>query len=219
MVNAEEPANSTPGFQIFLPHGFISLPVTNPEQPTEEQFRSVAAAISSSFGLDPDHAIDQGLAETAVMLLTIGAASAAGGSTYTAAGFFRSPDEASRPIMALVNCFYLETQRQSVPIAIAGLEEFHRHAGASPTSVVDLPAGRSVVAQTRESNTLVLEKGSVDVVQHAITAWIPTPTGQGVASIAVTSNNAEDWGHVVDMASGIFETFEWEPAGESERIR
>ncbi|MGH3515925.1 MAG: hypothetical protein ACRDQ7_00595 [Haloechinothrix sp.] len=176
-------------------------------EPSVEQIQSLAAETSTAFGLDPDQQMDQGLAETTVMLLTMGAASAAGGSTYTAAGFFRSPDKTDRPIMALINCFYLETERQSVHTAIAGLEEIHRHSGACST-IVDLPAGRAVITHTRETNPLLLNDGSVDVVQHASTAWIPNLAGAGVASVAVTSNNTEDWSHVADMATGVFETFE-----------
>src|SRR3981081_2579260 len=91
-----------PGFSLFLPEGFITLPAGEIDN---GKFRSLAAGGSAGFGLVPAAEIAQGRAQTTVPLCPPVAAARAGGSSYTAAGFFRSPDDVNRPIMALVNCF------------------------------------------------------------------------------------------------------------------
>jgi hypothetical protein len=187
-----------------LPEGFITLPTGEID---DEKFRSLAATVSSDFGLDADAEIDQGLAETTVMLATTAAAAQAGGSSYTAAGFFRSPDDVNRPIMALVNCFCLESDHTSTNVAIAGLEEVHRSTAKGPIEVVELPVGPAVVAQSVTSGSIMIGEDTVEITEHAITAWIPGT--KVVLGLAVTSNNTEDWAHVVDLAHGIFATFEW----------
>lgn len=197
-----------PGISLTLPPEFAELPSGEVDEAT---FRSLAAEIAARFGLDPDAEIDQGLAETTAMLLAAGAASSAGGSTFTAAGFFRSPDDPRRPLMVLVSVFYVESSHPSIAVAIAGLEEMHRQKGAAP-EIVDLSAGRAVVTTSRVANSVGVNEGQVDIVQHSIVAWISHPAGEGIAGVAVSSNNSEDWVHVEDMARGLFETFEWEDA-------
>ncbi|MFC4084762.1 hypothetical protein [Amycolatopsis samaneae] len=192
------------GFSLSLPDGFIELPVGSLD---EEGFRSLAAAIAERFGLHPDAGIDQGLAESTVMLATTAAAAEAGGSSYTAAGFFRSPEDAGRPIMALVNCFCLESDHSSAEVAIAGLEELHHGTANGPVEVVELPAGPAVVTQSVTSGDVPAGEDTVEITEHAITAWIPGT--KVLLGLAVTSNNTEDWVHVADLARGIFGTFEW----------
>ncbi|MGW7532610.1 hypothetical protein [Amycolatopsis sp. NPDC054798] len=196
-----------PGFSIFLPDGFIALPSGEID---EEKFRSLAASVSAEFGAEPDAEIDQGIAETTAMLATTAAMAEAGGSSYTAAGFFRSPDDPRRPIMAVVNCFCLESDHSSATVAISGLEEVQRSTATGPVEVVELPAGPAVIAQSATRGSISIGEGSVQVAEHAITAWIPGP--KVVLGLAVTSNNPEDWTHVTDLARGIFDTFEWADA-------
>lgn len=193
-----------PGFSLFLPDGFLALPAGNVD---EEQFRSLAASVSAEFGAGPEAEIDQGIAETTAMLVTTAAMAEAGGSSYTAAGFFRSPDDLKRPIMAVVNCFCLESDHSSTAVAISGLEEVQRSTSTGPVEVVELPAGPAVIAQSASVGSISIGEGSVQVTEHVITAWIPGT--KVILALAVTSNNAEDWTHVVDLARGIFETFEW----------
>lgn len=204
MTTTEDAPSSPPLFSLFLPEGFIELHAGEPDL---AQLRSLAADIAGVFGLDPGAEIDQGLAESTVLLTTAAAASAAGGSSYTAAGFFRSPDDPNRPIMALVSCFCVESSHTSANVAIAGLEEVHRRTSNGPVEVVELPAGPAVVAQSTTPGRITLGEDSVAITEHAITAWIPGP--KVVLGLAVTSNNTEDWPHVADLASGLFETFEW----------
>jgi hypothetical protein len=196
-----------PGFSLFVPEGFITLPAGEIDN---RKFRSLAAGVSAGFGLDPDAEIDQGLAETTVTLATTVAAARAGGSSYTAAGFFRSPDDVNRPIMALVNCFCLESDHTSTDVAIAGLEEVHRSVANGPVEVMELPVGPAVVAQSITPARILIGEDAVEITEHAITAWIPGT--KVVLGLAVTSNNTEDWAHVIDLASGIFTTFEWADA-------
>lgn len=193
-----------PGFALFLPEGFIGLPAGEID---ETKFRALASAVSSGFAMGADAEIDSGLAETTAMLATTAAAARAGGSSYTAAGFFRSPDDLNRPIMALVNCFRLESEHTSATVAIAGLEEVHRSTANGPVEIVELPVGPAVVAQSVTAGGIAVGADTVGVAEHAITAWIPGT--KVVLGLAVTSNNTEDWPHVVDLARGIFDTFEW----------
>jgi len=154
------------------------------------------------------------MAETVVMLSTIAAASAAGGSSYTAAGFFRSPDTPSRPIMVLVNCFTVRSEHRTADVAVAGLEETQRNVATGLVESVELPAGPAVVAESRKPVRVPLGEGTIDLDEHSITAWIPSPGV--VTAVAITSNNTEDWEHVKDLARGIFETLDWnEPASSS----
>ncbi|RJQ89649.1 hypothetical protein D5S19_04155 [Amycolatopsis panacis] len=163
--------------------------------------------MSILFGLEPDAEIDQGIAETTVMLATTAAAAQAGGSSYTAAGFFRSPDDLNRPIMALVTCFCLESEHTSANVAIAGLEKVHRSTANGPVEIVELPVGPAVVAQSVTAGGIAVGADTVEIAEHAITAWIPGT--KVVLGLAVTSNNTEDWPYVADLARGIFDTFEW----------
>lgn len=193
-----------PGFSLFLPEGFIALPAG---QIDKTKFRSLASEVSASFGLGLNAAIDQGLAETTAMLATTAAAAQAGGSSYTAAGFFRSPDDANRPIMATLNCFCLESGHRSANVAIAGLEQVHRSTANGPVEIMELPVGPAVVAQSVTPGDIAVGTDTVETTEHAITAWIPGP--KVILGLAVTSNNTEDWAHVADLARGIFDTFEW----------
>ncbi|MGH3517473.1 MAG: hypothetical protein ACRDQ7_08685 [Haloechinothrix sp.] len=201
-----------PGISIDLPAGFIQLPGGDVD---EAVFRSLASDIATTFGLAPDAEIDQGLAETTTMLLTMGAAASAGGSAFTSAGFFRSPDDPQRPIMALVSVYYVESEHHSVSAAVAGLEQLHKEAGANQPAIVDLPAGRSVITKSRTPSSISIDAQAVEIVQHSIVAWIPNPNGNGVAGVAVSSNNSEDLSHVEDLARGVFHTFEWDDPREA----
>ncbi|MGH3624054.1 MAG: hypothetical protein ACRDQ5_20060 [Sciscionella sp.] len=194
-------------FSIFLPEGFIELPS---DEPDLDQLQALAREIAALFGAEPDGEIDQGLAETTAMLAATAtaAASAAGRSSFTAAGFFRSPDDSSRPIMALINCFCLESDSDSIETTVAGLQEVHRHTGDGAPEVVELPAGTAVLAQATAPRQATVGETTVEMTEHSITAWIANPTS--VVAVAVTSNNTEDWDHVADMSRGIFETFEWQ---------
>lgn len=127
---------------------------------------------------------------------------------------FRSPDDPRRPIMVLVNVYYVESGQSSVNAAIAGLEEVHRQAGGSP-EIADLPAGRAVITTSRKPSSITVNEEAVEIVQHSIVAWIPNSNGKGMAGVAISSNNSEDWSHVEDLARGLFETFEWEDPAES----
>ncbi|PFG49933.1 hypothetical protein ATK36_5127 [Amycolatopsis sulphurea] len=144
------------------------------------------------------------------MLATTAAAAEAGGSSYTAAGFFRSPEDPNLPIMALVNCFCLESDHTSTNVAIAGLDEVHRSTASGPVEIVELPVGPAVVAQSVTPGSISVGEDTVKIAEHAITAWIPGT--KVILGLAVTSNNTEDWAHVVDLAHGIFGTFEWADA-------
>lgn len=206
MSGVDEQLSSLPGFGIVLPDGFLQLPHGELDM---EHFRALASRLRAQFGLSDEGDVDQGVAEATAMLVSAGAASAAGNSTYTAAGFFRSPDDLRRPIMVLVNAYVLESDHQSVNSAIASLEEIYRHSSDGRSEVVDLPAGRAAIRASRLPSEILVEGESVPVIQHAIVAWIPDPTNSCVVGIAVSSNNTEDWDHVEDLARGVFETFEW----------
>ncbi|MEC3978192.1 hypothetical protein [Amycolatopsis sp. H20-H5] len=204
------PSVSTPQrhqFTLVLPGGFIDLPRGEAGM---EDLQLLARELADQFGLDPDVPMDQGMAETVVMLTSAGAAAQAGGSSYTAAGIFRSPEDMNRPIMALVNCFCLESGHMSTNVAIAGLGEVHRSTAKGNVEVVELPVGPAVVAQSVTQSSISIGEDTVEITEHAITAWIPGT--KVVLGLAVTSNNTEDWAHVVDLARGIFDTFEWADA-------
>ncbi|MFF0144489.1 hypothetical protein ATK36_3335 [Amycolatopsis sulphurea] len=194
-------------FNLVLPGGFIDLPRGDTEM---EQLNLLARELAEQFGLDPDTPMDQGMAEATVMLATTAAAAEAGGSSYTAAGFFRSPEDLNRPITALVNCFCLESDHTSTNVAIAGLDEVHRSTASGPVEIVELPVGPAVVAQSVTPGSISVGEDTVEIAEHAITAWIPGT--KVILGLAVTSNNTEDWAHVVDLARGIFGTFEWADA-------
>jgi hypothetical protein len=195
-------------FTLVLPDGFIDLPRGETDL---AQLHSLARELADQFGLDPDVPMDQGMAEAAAMLATTAAAAQAGGSHYTAAGFFRSPDEANRPIMALVTCLCLESDHPSAAVAIAGLEEVHRTVANGPVEVVELPAGPAVVTQSVTPGRISVGTDAVEITGHSITAWIPGV--KVLLGLAVTSNNTEDWIHISELARGIFATFEWADYG------
>jgi hypothetical protein len=198
------------GFALFLPDGFIELPAGDLD---EAGFGSLAAAVSAEFGADPAAGIDQGTAETAVMLAATAAMADAGGSTYTAAGFFRSPDDPDRPIMVLVTCMYVDSDHATIDTAIAALHQAQRATATGPVEIADLQAGPAVITQSATPDCLDLgDDGTMEIVSHAITAWIPGPGA--ILGIAVTSNTAEDWDHVGDLARGIFDTVEWDTQEE-----
>ncbi|GLY41463.1 hypothetical protein Amsp01_074860 [Amycolatopsis sp. NBRC 101858] len=198
-----------PEFSLLLPDGFLTLPARELD---ETGFRALAAAVADRFGLDGE--IDQGLAETTVMLATTAAAARAGGSGHTSAGFFRSPDDPDRPIMVLVSCFFLESGHPSAAVVITGLRQVHEATASGPVNVVELPVGPAVVVQSVTHSQIPAGAGTVRITQHGITAWIPGP--DGLVGLAVTSNNTEDWAHVAELAHGIFETFAWAGAGSQE---
>ncbi|MEV6620219.1 hypothetical protein AB0M83_17155 [Amycolatopsis sp. NPDC051106] len=197
---------AVPEFSLVLPTGFITLPAAELDEPG---FRALAAEVAARFGLAGE--LDQGLAETTVMLATTAAAARAGGSGYTTAGFFRSPDDPDRPIMVLVSCFFLEAGHPSTAVAITGLRQVHEATATGPVDVVELPAGPAVLVQSVTHSGVPAGAGTVRITQHGITAWIPGPAG--VLGLAVTSNNTEDWAHVAGLARGIFDTFAWARAG------
>ncbi|KEI43348.1 hypothetical protein [Saccharopolyspora rectivirgula] len=202
-----EPASAQPNYSILLPEGFVELPGG---EPTEAKLRTLAGAVATRFGLPADTEIDQGLAATAAMLMTVGASSAAGGAHYTAAAVYRSKRQPERPVMVLVNCFFMASQHSAPHIAVEGLEQYF---GSRPDTTAErlrLPAGEAVVARTATTNLLQVKDSSVEITSHSITAWLPNPTGTGVLGVAVTSNNTEDWDDIVDLAQGIFQTVEWE---------
>ncbi len=204
---AVEPA----GFTIHLPDGFLELPTGDPD---EQKLAGLASALAARFGLPADTEIDQGLAETAAMLMTLGASSEAGGSQYTAAGIFRSA-RAERPLMAVVSCFVLPSEHDSPRTALSGLERYYRNQPGVGVEPAEFPAGEAVLVSSASTDTLTLGDQSAEVTKHAITAWIPHPSGTGMLGIAVTSNNGEDWTDIADMAGGIFETAEWLPQDDA----
>ena len=200
---APEPA----GFTIHLPDGFIELPTGEPD---EQKLTGLASALAVRFGHPADAEIDQGLAETAAMLMTLGASAEAGGSQYTAAGVFRSA-QADRPLRAVVSCFVLPSGHDSPRTALSGLEQYYRNEPGVRVESAELPAGEAVLVSSASTDTLTVGGQSAEVTKHALTAWIPNPSASGMLGVAVTSNNGEDWTDIADMASGIFETVEWLP--------
>lgn len=196
-------------YSIYLPDGFIELPGGEPD---EQKVQQLASALANRFGLSADGEIDEGLASSTVLLMTIGAAAAAGGADYTAAGIFRSHEDPERPVMTVVSCLMVPSDHDSPRTAIAGLQQHHRDARSD---VVQLPAGEAVVVQAEEAETLTADDQTFEVTKHSITAWIPDPTGAGLLAVAVTSNNTDDWKAIVDMAGGVFETIEWTSSQEA----
>ncbi|QGK71597.1 hypothetical protein GIY23_20585 [Allosaccharopolyspora coralli] len=200
-----------PNYSLTLPDGFIELPRG---EPTDEKLRTLAMAIASRFGLPADTEVDQSLAGVAAMLMTLGASTEAGGAHYTAAAVFRSAKQADRPLMVVVSCFLLPSEHPSARVAADGLEKYHRNQSGTEVEQVPLPAGQTVVTRTASTSTLTANDQTIDVISHAITAWIPNPSGNGLLGVSVTSNNTEDWEDICDMASGLFETVEWTPHEE-----
>lgn len=202
-----EAASAQPNYSILLPEGFVELPGG---EPTEAKLRTLAGAVATRFGLPADTEIDQGLAATAAMLMTVGASSAAGGAHYTAAAVYRSKRQPERPVMVLVNCFFMDSAHSSPHIAVEGLEKYF---GSRPDTTAErlrLPAGEAVVTRTATTDQVQVKDSSVEITSHSITAWLPNPTGAGILGVGVTSNNTEDWDDIVDLAQGIFQTVEWE---------
>lgn len=206
--DAVEPA----GFAIHLPDGFIELPTGEPDQ---QKLTGLASALAVRFGLPADAEIDQGLAETAAMLMALGASSEAGGSQYTAAGIFRSA-RAERPLMAVVSCFVLPSEHDSPRTALSGLEQYYRNDSGVRLEPAEFSAGEAVLVSSVSTDALTLGDRSAEATKHALTAWIPDPSATGMLGVAVTSNNGEDWADIADMASGIFETVEWLPQDDPE---
>lgn len=197
-----------PEYSLVLPEGFLELPAG---EPTEAKLHALVSAIAFRFGLPADTEIDQSLAGVAAMLMTLGASAEAGGAHYTAAAVFRSAQQADRPLMVVVSCFLLASEHVSPRTAVAGLEEYHNNEPGTELEPVQLPAGEAVVTRTASTNTLEAGDETIALTTHVITAWIPNPSGQGILSVAITSNNTEDWTDIADLAYGLFETIEWEP--------
>lgn len=172
--------------------------------------------IASQFGLPGDTELDTGLAATASLLMALGNSSEAGGAHYAAAGIFRSAREEQRPLMVVVSCFMLPSENESTQTAVAALKQHHRNTGGVKVNLIHVPAGDAVVAQSTGVSVVDVRDESVEITNHALTAWIPHPAGDGILSIALSSNNTEDWDDIVDMAHGIFETVEWLPRKEYE---
>lgn len=196
----------TPRYSLFLPEGFIELPAG---EPTDTKLHALVTAIVSRFGLATGIEVDQSLAGAAVMLMTLGASAEAGGAHYTAAGVLRSAQQADRPLMVVVNCFFLASEHVSPRITVAGLAEYYKNEPDTDVEQVLLPAGDAIVTRTASTSTLEANDETVEIASCAITAWVPNPVGPGILSVSITSNNAEDWMDIVDLAHGIFETVEW----------
>ncbi|WP_438387943.1 hypothetical protein [Actinopolyspora saharensis] len=195
-----------PRYSLVLPEGFIELPTG---EPTEEKLRTLASAVITRFGLPADTEMDQSLAATATMLMTLGASAEAGGAHYTASAVFRSAQQAQRPLMVMVTCFLVGSEHGSRRTAIAALEQYYNNEPGTEVELVELPSGEAVVTRTASTNEFEVGEETVGVTNHAITAWIPTPSATELLSVSVTSNNTEDWDDIVDLAHGIFETIEW----------
>lgn len=201
-----------PRYSLFLPDGFIQLPAG---EPTDAKLNALASAVISQFGLPAGTEVDQSLAGTAAMLMALGASAEAGGAHYVATAIFRSARQPERPLMVVVSCFLLGSEHASPRTALAGLEECYTNEPGSEVEQVHLPAGGAVVTRTASTSTLEVEDRTIEITNRAITAWIPNPSGAGILNVSVTSNNAEDWADIVDLAQGIFETVEWTPHEES----
>lgn len=212
---AGEPISDRTAAPSFsLPAGFIELPAGEVD---EETFRTVAGELTTWFGLGPNAPIDQGIAETTVLLLTTGAAARAGGAFYTAAGIFRSPEQSDRPLMVLVNCFAMESDHAAVEDAVAGLVQANRETATGPVRTVELPCGQAVTVENTKSREVAAGEAAVELTEHTLTAWIPADRGI-VYGIAVSSHNTEDWQYILDMTEGVLRTVEWdggEPQGSS----
>ncbi|SDJ86241.1 hypothetical protein SAMN04487820_102416 [Actinopolyspora mzabensis] len=201
-------AQEVPRYSLVLPEGFIELP---DGEPTEEKLHALASAVAVRFGLPEDTEIDQGLAGVAAMLMTLGASAEAGGAHYNAAAVFRSAQEAQRPLMVVVSCFVFGSERTTRHTAVAALEQYYGNQSGTEVEVVELPAGESVVTRAATPSTVEVGEEAVELTNHAITAWIPSPAVSDILGVSVTSNNTEDWTDIADLARGIFETVEWLP--------
>ncbi|GAB3556510.1 hypothetical protein J2S53_002971 [Actinopolyspora lacussalsi] len=206
--DATDTAQEVPRYSLVLPEGFIELPEG---EPTEEKLHALASAVAVRFGLPEDTEIDQGLAGVAAMLMTLGASAEAGGAHYNAAAVFRSAQEAQRPLMVVVSCFVFGSERTTRHTAVAALEQYYGNQSGTEVEVVELPAGESVVTRSATPSTVEVGEEAVELTNHAITAWIPSPSVSDILGVSVTSNNTEDWTDIVDLAQGIFETVEWLP--------
>lgn len=206
--DATDTAQEVPRYSLVFPEGFIELPEG---EPTEEKLHALASAVAVRFGLPEDTEIDQGLAGVAAMLMTLGASAEAGGAHYNAAAVFRSAQEAQRPLMVVVSCFVFGSERTTRHTAVAALEQYYGNQSGTEVEVVELPAGESVVTRSATPSTVEVGEEAVELTNHAITAWIPSPSVSDILGVSVTSNNTEDWADIVDLAQGIFETVEWLP--------
>ncbi|SFT62567.1 hypothetical protein SAMN04487904_104413 [Actinopolyspora lacussalsi subsp. righensis] len=206
--DATDTAQEVPRYSLVLPEGFIELPEG---EPTEEKLHALASAVAVRFGLPEDTEIDQGLAGVAAMLMTLGASAEAGGAHYNAAAVFRSAQEAQRPLMVVVSCFVFGSERTTRHTAVAALEQYYGNQSGTEVEVVELPAGESVVTRSATPSTVEVGEEAIELTNHAITAWIPSPSVSDILGVSVTSNNTEDWTDIVDLAQGIFETVEWLP--------
>ncbi|SDP81157.1 hypothetical protein SAMN04487905_109187 [Actinopolyspora xinjiangensis] len=207
-ADTPDTAQRAPRYSLVLPEGFIELPGG---EPTEEKLRALASAVAVRFGLPEDTEIDQGLAGTAAMLMTLGASAEAGGAHYNAAAVFRSARDERRPLMVVVSCFVFDSRRTTRHTAVAALEQYYGNQPGTEVEVVELPAGESVVTRTATPSTIEVGEEAVEVTNHAVTAWIPGPAVSEILGVSVTSNNTEDWADIVDLAQGVFETVEWLP--------
>ncbi|MBK0866439.1 MAG: hypothetical protein IJH84_16415 [Saccharopolyspora sp.] len=209
MTTASTPA--LPSYSLLLPEGFIELPGG---EPTDAKLHALASTIAFRFGLPADTEVDQSLAGTAAMLMTLGASAEAGGAHYSAAAVFRSAQQSDRPLMVVVSCFIVMSEHASPRTAVAGLEEYYNNEPGTDVEQVRLPAGDAVVTKTASNSTIEANDQVVEISSHAITAWVPNPAGPGILNVSITSNNPEDWTDIVDLAHGIFETVEWAPREE-----
>lgn len=197
-------------FVLLLPEQFFEIHLG---ELTEEVLRGLAQQVAAVFSI-PE--LDLGAVASAVTLGSVGAAAAAGGASHLSAGLFRSPD-GERPIMVLVSCYVLASNHTSVQAAISGLLEIHESQDRGLVRSVQLDSGPAVTVEGHESAQITMgipEAETYDMTNHTLTAWIPEPTGPSVIAVSVSSTNSEDWEHVKDLATGVFEGFLWTPTDQ-----
>lgn len=188
---------ATAPFNLFVPDDFIELPSG---EASFEELQELSGQLATHFGVDDD-LNDKGVAETVAMLAAVGAAASAGGSAFTAAAIFRSPSVEDRPLMILLNCFTVASQDQDPRATLAELTT------AQTATPAQLAGGSAVVVEQSAASQVRAGEETVTITTHQLTAWIPGP--DQLAAVSVSSNNTEDWDHIVDFAHGLFDTFEW----------
>jgi hypothetical protein len=201
---AVEPAPAV-RFVFDLPSGFVELPIREDDL-REENLDHLVTSVAGVFGLEPagDDAI-----QAALGLAAVGAAVGDRGVDYAAAGFYRSPDDADRPIMILVTSIGMDSEHADQQTAIDALIEIHQSGDHNSVERISLPTGPAVAVVDEDPQYLQVGDDSIPLLQRRVTAWIPDRQGTTIAAISAATNSWPDWEHVCQLALEIFRSLAW----------
>lgn len=212
MTTADRPTVAQRGFHLSLPQGFMTLPVEDAER-TSAGFQDLTNQVAEQFGLT---ASDDNATEAATAFAQTSSLIGEGEVDFSAIAFYKSPDDALRPVMVTLTGITIPSDHRSRGEAVENLIELHGSSQVDAAEEIQLPAGPAVATVTEEQNALVMNDERIHVLTRQLSAWVPDRDGTTIGVVSVTTNSFQDWERICVLALDIFDTFGWEPiSGEN----